>query len=356
MTGNWPTTADDITAAWLTTALSTRHPGVDVAMVKIVERHEVTNAHAKLAVTYRNAAGAPPGMFCKLPPNDSRRDSIIATRMGHREARFYAELAPVLPMRVPEVHASLTDTDGMFALLLEDLGSSGCRIPDGTWGIPADCVAGALEDLASLHIRFDDPTRRAAQVPWITMNKPAANTYAATMLRYGLDNHRDRLSDAFAEIAELCITHPRQLQEAWHEGPHTVIHGDAHIGNLFLDGDRVGFLDWGLINVNTPIRDVGYLLTMAMSAEDRRRHERDLLRLYLDLRKAAAVSEISFDEAWRAYRVHASYNVQACCQVVTFPQNASPQRRVFADAFLARAQASLDDLEARAALREVAGL
>jgi hypothetical protein len=34
----------------------------------------------------------------------------------------------------------------------------------------------------------------------------------------------------------------------------------------------------------------------------------------------------------------------------------SERRRIFSDAFLDRAQASLDDLEARSALREAAGL
>jgi hypothetical protein len=34
----------------------------------------------------------------------------------------------------------------------------------------------------------------------------------------------------------------------------------------------------------------------------------------------------------------------------------SDRRRIFSEAFLDRAQASLDDLEARAALREVGGL
>ena len=38
-----------------------------------------------------------------------------------------------------------------------------------------------------------------------------------------------------------------------------------------------------------------------------------------------------------------------------FPDGMSDRRRAFADAFLVRAQASLDDLEARAALRD-AGL
>jgi hypothetical protein len=89
-----------------------------------------------------------------------------------------------------------------------------------------------------------------------------------------------------------------------------------------------------------------------MQIEDRRAHERDLLRFYLDLRRAAGVSEISFDDAWRAHRIHASYNVPASCQVVMFPEDMTERRRVFSNAFLDRAQASLDDLEARDALRE----
>ncbi len=39
-------------------------------------------------------------------------------------------------------------------------------------------------------------------------------------------------------------------------------------------------------------------------------------------------------------------------QVVTFPQGAGPARRLFADAFLARSQAALDDLDALGAVRE----
>ena len=355
-TMQWPVTADDISAEWLTEALAARHPGADVAAVEVVERHEVTNAHAKLRVTYRHAAGAPETMFCKLPPNDDRRDTIIATGMGQRESRFYAELAPSVAMRVPEAHVALTDDDGMFALLLEDLVLSGCDVSDGTWGIPPDAAAGAVEDLASLHLRFEDPARRAAEAPWVTVQRPKSNSYGATMLRYGIENHRDRLTDSFVDIAQLYITHHDELQGLWHEGPHTIIHGDPHIGNLFMDHGRVGFLDWGIINVNTPMRDISYFITMAMSIEDRRAHERDLLRFYLDLRRAAGAAEITFDDAWRAHRVHASYNVPASCQVVTFPAGMSERRRIFSDAFLDRAQASLDDLEARAALREVAGL
>src|SRR5205085_12438908 len=258
----WPTTAADVTPAWLTAALADRHPGVEVDAVEVLEQHEVTNAHARLRVHYEERGGAPDTMFCKLPPNDDRRAQIIATGMGHREARFYAELAPSIAMRVPAAHVARTDDDGHFALLLEDLVTTGCEVSDGTWGIPVDSVAGALEDLAALHVRFDDPARRVAEAPWVHVSRPTSN-YAAAMLREGIDHHRDRLTDAFVEIAELYMARHDDLQRLWHEGPHTVIHGDTHIGNLFLDHGRVGFLDWGIINVNTPMREISYFMTMA---------------------------------------------------------------------------------------------
>jgi aminoglycoside phosphotransferase (APT) family kinase protein len=350
----WPTTADDVTAEWLSAALAVRHRGVDVAAVEVLERHEVTNAHARVRVTYRNADGAPDVLFCKLPPNDDRRARIIASGMGHREARFYAELAPSVGMRVPAAHVALTDDDGMFAILLEDLVSGGCEVSDGSWAIPLDAAAGAIEDLAALHVRFADPARRAAEAPWVQVSTPSKG-YAEPMLRYGIEHHRERLTDSFVEISEIYFAHHDDLQRLWHEGPPTVIHGDPHLGNLFLDAKRVGFLDWGIINVNTPMRDISYFMTMAMAVEDRRANERDLLRFYLDLRKAAGLTDITFDDAWRAHRIHAAYNVPASCQVVTFPEGMSDRRRTFADAFLARAQASLEDLEARAALLD-AGL
>ena len=348
-----PSDARAIDVDWLTTALQPRFPGVRVASIEITQQRQVTNTHATLRVNYDSANGAPATVFAKLLPSDpQRRASIIGTGMGVREVRFYDQLAPSLPIRVPEVLVAMEQDDGAFLLLLEDLDASGCMISDGPMGVPLESAASALEDLAALHLRFLDPQARTALVPWIPTTSSTSD-YGSVMLRYGLDNHRDRLSASFAEMAELCISHPGELQTLWHSGPQTVIHGDPHIGNLFLDDERVGFLDWGIINVNTPMRDVSYFLTMSLTVEDRRRAERDLLSHYLDIWNSGGGAPISADEAWLAHRVHSGYTVLASCQVVTFPADATPQRQVFAAAFLERAEAAVADLEARAAIRSV---
>jgi hypothetical protein len=354
-TGPLPTRAEEITPAWLTAALRERRPGVEVTHVEVLDRREVTNAHARLAVTYGTSVTGPPTVFCKLPPTDAdHRRSVGAYAMGVREARFYATLAPQLGMLSPQPHLAAYDDHG-FVLLLDDLVAAGCRVSDGTWGIPPDAAARALEDLAGLHVPFADAAYRRAYAPWVAVSKPSLG-YGQVHLEGALRDHRERLSDSYAEVARIYLTQHDQLQALWHQGPPTVIHGDPHIGNLYLDPraeGRVGFLDWGIINLNTPMRDVSYFLTTAMSVENRRAHERDLIRLYLDVRAAAGLDDLSFADAWHAHRIHAAYTVPASCAAANY-SGQNEARGIFAAAFTARAVAALDDLEALAAL-QVAG-
>ena len=349
-----PATPHDIAPAWLEDALSSRYPGVRVGSVDVTELRQVTNTHAHLRVAYEERNGVPTDLFCKMLPLDpARREVVAASRMGTKEVLFYDRVARHLPLRVPEVYVARHDpSDESFVLLMEDLSVSSCRVSDGTWGISPDSTATALEDLAALHVRFEDRHRRETDVPWAPL-AAAVPAPGRSLLRYGLDNHRDRLSDAFAETAEIYIEHSGELVSLWANGPGpaTVVHGDPHIGNLFDDDGRTGFLDWGVINVTTPLRDASYFINMAMQIEDRRADERDLLRHYLEARDAFGGEPIVWDEAWQAHRLHALYCVVAACSISTFPADAPEPRRIFANAFLARVEAAIEDLESLDALQ-----
>lgn len=355
-----PLTPDAIDAAWLSDALAPRYPGVRVRRVDITARQQWTNDHAWLSVEYDEPAGAPATLFCKLLPADTKRRAAIAgTGMGLREALFYERLAPGLALRVPTPHVVRYEADsGAFILLLEDLVSSDCTVSDGPTGIAPEAATGALEDLAELHVRFEHPRQRDGIAEWVPPPPASDNDYGARMLRFGLDHHRERLSERFATLAELYIEQRSALHTLWTEGPGpaTVIHGDAHIGNLFGDHGRIGFLDWGMIHIGKPLRDVSYFITMALTPEDRRVHEHELLRHYLRHRDTLGGVHIGFDNAWRAYCAYASYNVVACCHVVTFPEGVSEKRRIFAESLLWRAEAAIADLDVREAVYQVAGI
>ena len=352
-----PARAEDIDADWLEAALQGRHPGAAVESVGIVARAEVTNSHSWLRVCYAEPAGAPESLFCKLLPEEPlRRDAIARTGMGLREARFYDTLAPRLRLRVPRVHVARFDLeDGAFVLLLEDLVQSGCTVSSGPESVAPDAAAAALEDLAELHARFADPARRRAEASFVSPPDPPSD-YGVTRLASALTHHRDGFGDAFAEASRLYVDHQAALHALWAAGPATLIHGDPHIGNLFFDRGRTGFLDWGMIVVSTPLRDVSYFLQMCLSVEDRRREERRLLHHYLEAYRALGGPAIDPDEAFEGYRIQAAYLAPASCQVVTLPVDATPARRRFAGAFLQRAEAAIEDLEACAAVRRAAGL
>ena len=356
MTPSLPLHPDDLHARWLEDALAGRHPGTRVAELEVIAVHEVTNPHVRVAVEYEGRSDLPRSLFVKMVPRDpTRREQIARTGMGRREVRFYEDLAPHLALRVPRVFATgLDDDDESFVIVMEDLVDGGCTVSDGTVGVTPDAAARALAELADLHVRYEDPARRAAEAPWAP-RAVHGSPYGVNLLGEALAGHRDRMSVDFAALAELYVERCDELQALWHVGPQTVIHGDPHIGNLFDDHGRTGFLDWGIVNVSTPMRDVGYFLTMAMETEDRRTHERDLLRHYLDARAGHGGTPLSFDDAWTAHRRHAAYTVPACCQIVTYPAGISERRRVFSEAFLARAEAAVADLDALAAVR-AAGL
>jgi len=354
-----PASSAAIDAAWLTEALQTRHPGVTVEHVELADAAEVTNSHAWLTVRYASdSPPGPPSLFGKLLPIDpTRRVQIAHTQMGLREAKFYERLAPKLDLRVPEAHVVRYEEDegGAFVILLEDLNESGCSVSSGPESPTPDAAAKALEDLAAMHVRFEDPRVREAEAGWVPVPDPPSD-YGSLRLQEGLDHHRDKLTDAFAEMAAVYIEQREALHAVWIEGPKTVIHGDTHIGNLFFDGDKIGFLDWGIIALSTPLRDVSYFLNMCLSVEDRRARDVDLIRHYLDVRSSLGGTPISFDDAWKAHRLQASYLAPASCQIVTFPEDATPRRKKFAAAFLERASAAIEDLESRKALAEFAGL
>jgi hypothetical protein len=334
-----PATIDDLTPAWLSGVL-----GAEVTAVDVLDHAFATNQRARLALTPGPGAQVPASVFVKLAPLDAaHRQMIGATGMGEREVRFYADVAPTLDLAVPRCWFAAAEGD-LFVLLLDDLASRGCRFSDGSWGVDADAAARALEELAAFHARFASPVARNAVAPWLATAQRRSSEGTARLMRLVLDQQAGRLPPAYAAVGERYVAHHDWFDAQWHGGPQTYIHGDLHIGNVFLDGARVGFLDWGLSRVSTPLRDVSYFLTMSVSIDERRAHERALLQGYLDALRAAGGPDLAFDDAWAAHRVHAAYTVVATF-LAYMPSYASGDGVALGDALLERANAAVDDLE-----------
>jgi aminoglycoside phosphotransferase (APT) family kinase protein len=83
------------------------------------------------------------------------------------------------------------------------------------------------------------------------------------------------------------------------------LHGDPHIGNTFFDSAGAGLYDWQLFASGHWAYDVVWAMAGAMTVEDRRANERDLIAHYLDSLAGNGVTAPEFDTAWKAYRTFA---------------------------------------------------
>ena len=82
-----------------------------------------------------------------------------------------------------------------------------------------------------------------------------------------------------------------------------VIHGDQHVGNLFVDAAGVPhLLDWQLVQRGSWSIDIGYHIASTLTVDDRRSAERDLLRHYLDSLRSFGVDAPTWDDAWAGLR------------------------------------------------------
>jgi len=305
-----PIEVEDLTPDWFSLAL-----GRPVTRVEVTDRHSGTTGRACIAL---EGERVPETVFVKLPPFDTaQRRFVDDVGMGITEARFYRDLATEVPLRVPGVffagYEAGADGD-RYVMVLEDLAASGCRFPS-----PADddIAARALditEQLAPFHARYWESDRfRDGDLAWVAPKGTGRGDGGATFVQTALDRLADRLPDGFVALAELYVAHSRDIVRMYGEGARTLVHGDSHLGNLFVDGDRTGFLDWAMLGHAPGMRDLTYVLTNSVPTEVRRASERALVARYCELLAVHGV-EFPFADAWEQYRLFSVYSwVAATC-------------------------------------------
>lgn len=342
-----PVEVDEITPAWLGHALD-----APVARVDVLDRHSGTTGRARVAVTYADAASPrPPTVFVKLAPFDvGQRGFVDAVGLGVAEARFYRDLARELPLRVPRVwHADLDD-DGRYVMVLEDLVASGCRFPRPRDADIAERCGGIVDDLAALHARFWESPRLAADLAWVGARRTGdGGDGGGAFVERVLDHLADHLPPGFRDFAAVFLPRATRVPALWNEGARTLVHGDPHLGNLFVDGERTGFLDWAMVSGAPGIRDVAYVLCSSIPAATCEAHERALVARYVVGLATAGVG-LDLETAWRQYRLFAIYAWIAGVSTAAMGSLWQPERIGYGG--MARATAALVRLDVAALLRE----
>lgn len=300
-----PDTLDEaLSPEWLTAALSQRFPGVEVVGVTtgpVVDRIS-TNARFRI-----DCAGEPPDdlpvhLCVKGYFNDFGR---LARSVGEFEAAFYRDLAGPSAVRTLRCLYADVDPDTRHGVVItEDVVAAGGEFLDGTGTYTPDQVAESLTEFARLHAHtWLSPSAAVPHLePRMGRAVDAWGTARTLQIIDGNLNGANGIGvpSEIRNPAALIEGHAARTALTTNE-PWCVIHGDAHVGNLFLDArHRPGLLDWQLVQRGRWSVDVGYHIAATLPVEVRRSAERDLLDHYLDRLAGFGVAPPGRDEAYRS--------------------------------------------------------
>jgi hypothetical protein len=290
-----------LTPEWLTAALGTRYPGIEVTRVTpgpVISR-VATNARFHIECAGGVPAGLSPDLCIKGYLTEYGKPYRHA---GVPEAAFYREVLGLTGMNTLRcVYADCDPETSDSAVITEDVVALGAEFLDARSDYTPDQCAQSLEELAALHAGT-----------WMAPKAAALSSLDSRLELYTANRGRTEISANFdGEIGAgvpAAVRDADALYEAYSslgrqvpsEEPWCVIHGDAHVGNVFLNADgRPSFVDWQLVQRGPWYLDVGYHMSSAITVEDRRANERDLVRHYLQHLAALGGDAPSEDEAWR---------------------------------------------------------
>ncbi|MFT4256901.1 MAG: phosphotransferase [Pseudoxanthomonas sp.] len=298
----------ELTAEWLDSVFSHLDRP---ARVERVEQGRIiwgTATKVFLRVHYETQGGhGLPELLCiKGGFDDSVRAFGLAPAY-ELEANFYRELASTLGVPLPRcIVAEVEPEQGI--MVFEDMTARGVTFPDVIAGLVPDQVAEALEVMA----RWQASTWgiRAPRPRWLSVGCTAARNALAVLLEDSMFSQltgRDFISgipDALKDAASV----KRAYHALWAEDDAselTVNHGDAHVGQTYVDPEAgIAFLDWQAVCLAPWASDVAYFIGGALSPEQRRRSERELLGHYIAALVAAGGPRLDSEKAWRDYRAH----------------------------------------------------
>ena len=301
-----PRSLADLTPAWLSEALETEVAAADVAT--IAEGEGFMGRLGRVTLTYGSGGSGPAALVAKLPTDEPGAVMLgQMLRVWEREARFYLDLAPRLPVRTPRCYyADGAAESGIFAMLLEDLSPYECG--DQLAGATPEQATAAVEWLARFHAA-ESGGGHATGLGWL----PAT---ATDPMYQGLGPMLEAVFPVFLEKFGHLLP-PRtagwveRMVPRWGESmadqwlPPTLVHADFRVDNLFFDrtgGIEVIALDWQSIALGEGLYDLAYFVGGSLPTAQRRETERSLVESYGRTMRDLGVDVPVGDELFDAYR------------------------------------------------------
>jgi hypothetical protein len=300
----------------LSAALSQgRTEPVRIRAVELVETIGFSCLILRVKLTFD---GAPPadipselsikGLF--NPESEAYIHQFTTTGVLIAEANFYKLVAPQLGLKLSRCYYVGVDEATLGGMvILDDLKALNARFFTGKDKLTVSQVRQTLSDLARLHAWSS--RQSAASYPWVVTKfqgwATGTGKLTAPELTEMLHGSRGVHLPAALLDGNRMLASINALYERGSRCSVNFIHGDDHCGNVHELNGQMGFHDWQTMQRGNWSIDVGYHLGAALSIEDRRQHEQELLKFYLERVAEFGGEKLSWDTAWRLYREGAAY-------------------------------------------------
>jgi hypothetical protein len=308
-----PVTVEEITRDWLTAALRTRAPEAAVRDFQIVDVIHSTTTKIRLKLDADEAgrrAGVPELVILKGGFEPHSRNVEICN-MHEKEVRAYRDVFPAMPLPTPACYFADYDPERRQGIvIMEDLVARGVTFCHATRPQTHEQVARRLTALARFHAKSWGGADVAPGGRWAYLDdflvsmQPFFDHYVAPEHwgRFVAAPRGAAVSRRFQDRAWIADAFPKMVRFS-HTLPVCVLHGDIHLGNLYVDRDGTpGFFD-SLASRGPGMLEVSYHVSASLDAADRRASEGALVQHYLDELARNGVEPPAFGEAMRQYAI-----------------------------------------------------
>ena len=300
-------TPQQLTAEWLAAALGSG-PIESLALTGIGTGQ--MSESTRVDIEYTGEPAGPASVVLKTASTDqTSRATGVGLGIYDREVRFYRELAPRIGGPLADCHFAAIAGDGSFTIVLEDLAPA--TQGDQIAGCGVEQARLAMRSLAQLHAPvFADPQLGAT--PWLNQGTVLTQALVTQLLEGFVERHGGRVSDAHLEVCRRFVA----SMDGWTQElrpPLGLVHGDYRLDNMLFgepDAPRAfAVVDWQTVGWGQAMTDASYFIGGSLTLEDRRAHERELLRDYHEALQEHGVRGFSWEECWEGYRRQAFLGV-----------------------------------------------
>lgn len=262
----------------------------------------------------------PPTMVVKgsFPGYESKGDIVDFSNVA--EVASYRDVFSRIDINHPRAYVADLDpvTGGSGVMLLEDLAERGVSYFTARDTLGFAAIKRFVGAIAGFHAETWNSPEFAAGGVWgpetvIGQNNSLLYKNYFDMLLES-PTWADSLTEPRGAALPGSLTDQARFKVAWRKlmaiyaaCPKVIVHGDEHLGNLFVEpGGKPGFMD-PFARPDSWIAGYVYFTVVTLDPIDRRNWEQPLLEHYLNCLTELGVDAPGFEEAWYVYRCATLY-------------------------------------------------